>query len=168
MKIYRVDKVYLKWVDMPQTQIPMRVPLLIDTDYNVLLGNCLKDRCGDKVLVIFVKKWDYLNELLPTFEKEIFDAEDPDKWLYRIDEQVCAYLRDEFTVNEQLSLFEYKNCELLSEENYKRGGAYDFKKAKRKNEIDDQLKLIQFEDDEELDRKHPEIQVDLEILKELL
>ena len=170
MKFYKISKELLKWTEMPQTNLPLRVPLLIDTDYNVLLGNCLKDRVGDQVLVVIVEKWDYYNKLYPVLEQEIFEADDPDKWLWQIDEQVCRFLKDEVTINEQVDLFKYQNKELLSESNYRRGGAYNFIKAKtrKSDEDDDQIKLFQFEDEiERAKAKEDDIVIDLEILKEI-
>lgn len=173
MKFYKIPKHLLKWVDMPMAPVKMRTPLLIDEEFNVLLGNSLKERNNDYEIAIVVKKWEYYKVVLPTLEKEILEDKDAEQWLYKIDKQVCDYLKDEKIINEQISLFDFKEASLLTEENYQRGGAYDFKKAssRHKDEIDDQLRLIVFEDDEQLERlkkKEDDIKIDLEILKELL
>lgn len=173
MKFYKVKKDLLKWSEMPQTDLPLRIPLLIDKDYNVLLGNCFKDRPNEYELVIIIEPWPYYLQVLPKLEKEIFDTKDPSIWLYAIDKELCEFLKDEVTINEQLTLLDFKETALLTEENYKRGGIYDFKKAnsRHKDEIDDQLRLIAFEDDEALERlkkKEDDIVIDMEILKELL
>ena len=170
VKFYKIDKNILKWQEMPQTKAKLRCPLLIDKDYNVLLGNCLKDRSPDKEICIVIEPWPYFLQILPKLEREIFDSENSERWLYAVDKEVCEFLRDEITKVEYIPLFEFKVTDLLTEENYKRGGIYDFKKAsiRHKDIIDDQLRLIQFEDDEVIDKKHEEIEIDMEILKELL
>ena len=172
MKLYKIPVDRLQWMDMPQCPVKMRVPLLIDDEFNVLLGNSLRGR-SDSEICIIIPKWDYYKEVLPTLEREILEDKDVEQWCYKIDKQICDFIKDERIINEQISLFDFKERSLLTEENYKRGGAYDFKKAnsRHKDEIDDQLRLIIFEDDEQLERikkKEDDIQIDLEILKELL
>lgn len=172
MKIYKVPSDKLQWIDMPPCPIKMRVPLLVDEEFNVLLGNSLKGRNSEE-FVIIIKKWDYYKSVLPILEKEILEDKDAEQWLYKVDKQVCDFIKDERIVNEQISLFDFKETALLTEDNYQRGGAYDFKKAssRHKDEIDDQLRLIVFEDEEQLERlkkKEDLIEIDMEIMKELL
>lgn len=172
MKIYKIPVDKLIWIEMPPCPVKMRVPLLIDEEFHVLLGNSLKGR-SDTELVIIAKKWEYYRDIFPVLEKEILEDKDAEQWLYKIDKQICDFIKDERIINEQLSLFDFKERSLLTEDNYQRGGAYDFKKAssRHKDEIDDQLRLIEFADDETLERmkkKEDNIKIDLEIMKDIL
>ncbi|MBO5712225.1 MAG: hypothetical protein J6R47_05235 [Acholeplasmatales bacterium] len=87
MKFYKVKKSLLKWTEMPQTSLKLKAPLLIDKEYNVLLGNCFKDRPNEYEIVIIIDVWPYYLQVLPKLEKEIFDSKECDKWLYAIDKE---------------------------------------------------------------------------------
>ena len=167
MKIYRCDKKVLKWQEMPQTTAKLKSPLLIDKSFNVLLGNCLQNRNDKYEIIIMVEDWQLQNDILYKLEKEIFDAENPEQWLYAIDREVTQYLKEELIVNKQEELFEYVNTEMISVENYKRIRNQLLEKSKEKKQEDYQLKLFIFDDEIEEPQKDL-IEIDLEIMKELL
>jgi len=176
MNFYKVPKSKLIWLDMPQTKLDVKSPIIINEKFEVIFGNCLKDREKDFELVIMLVGWEYYKTILVQLEKEIFKSDDPDLWISRIDRDAVEFIKNETIVNEQIDLLIYRTHDLLTEENYKKGGMYDFIKAKNKGNKDDgQIKLIEFEDEikevkgvKVKKSEDKEIEIDMEIMKELL
>lgn len=170
MTFHIIRKDELKWKEVPQFNYKLNLPLLIDSDYNVLLGNSFKDVLPEKIIVFIIDAWHYYEMVFTKLEEEILSSDNPEFWLGQIERDITKFVKNELIVNDQKELFKYENRELLTEENYKKGGAYDFVKAKKIKEKakDEQLKLIEFEDEEEEESKDSGYEIDMEIMKELL
>lgn len=172
MKFHKIKKDNLKWKSMPQFDYKWNLPLLIDSDYNVLLGNSFKEVLPEEPTVFIINSWHYYETIFTKLEEEILSSDNPEFWLGQIERDIIKFVRNELIINDQKELFKYKNRELLTEENYKKGGAYDFVKAKKIKEKvkDEQLKLIEFDDEDENEEesKDRDYEIDMEIMKELL
>lgn len=168
MKIYKVKKSRLTWRDIPQIDYKWILPIICDKDFNVLAGNCLKESLSDDIFVIVIDTNPILTEDLYYIEDRIAE-EGSEIRVGKIDSELRDYFKElRKPPMEQLTLFdEIREYGLITPENYiKRRD--QFRSHGRIKESDLQLKLIEFEDEINNNKKDDNIIIDLEILKELL
>ena len=118
MKFYRINKSLLKFVDVPQIDFKWKLPILVDSQYNVILGNCIKDKLDNNVIIVIKDLDEIVVNNLKYIELRIAE-EASDYRLGCID----ACLREFFNELrepevEQVSLFNYKDITLITEDNY--------------------------------------------------
>jgi len=172
MKIYKVNKSQLKWKEMPQIKYLWKLPILIDKDLNVIIGNSLKDCLPDSIFVVVCDNYD--REVLFNSLFEIENAIALENSVERFDKIYTSVywffkeIRKEKI--ETISLFEdIKEDRLVTEENYIEPPAYDFNKhGKSKPEFNEGFVLSEEFIEKVVNSKEPEFEIDLEILKELL
>lgn len=174
MKFYKIKKDVLVWKEMQQLQYKWDLPILVDTDKNVILGNSLKDCLPDWVIVVQTDNYNRegLFEALCLLETCIAN-ENSEKRLHTIYSEMHKYMgllkRKRF---ENETLFTFKETECISPENYIEPPPYDFNKHKHLDEysyMTDPLFEYMIEElEKKKESKELDIQVDLEILKELL
>lgn len=120
MKFYKCSKKILNFSDMTQiTGYDWNLPILIDINRNVLLGNSLKDSLPEEVYVVI---YHYDNE---TLRKALWNiengvaVENSKERIHLIITKLRNFFRDVRKPKiEQMSLIDYKDESLISEENY--------------------------------------------------
>lgn len=152
MKVYQVSKKYLKWKEIEQINYPWNLPILVDKDYNVIMGSSLKNVLSEQLLVVVLKEPSegirrnlFEIESAIAVQKDLVRVDSYNKLLYR-------YLKDTRYINEQLELLDYRDTNIITEENYKIPPLRSFR-----NNKDDKTKKIE----EDFD-------IDLSIMEELL
>ena len=173
MKFYRVSKSQLKWKEMTQISYNWNLPILINVDYEVILGNSLKDSLPDSIIVVVMdnNQRDLLYQALEHIESKIAEENSES----RIN-QVYIEFRDFFKEVrkprvETLSLFEIKENHCITEDTYIDPPPYDFTKHNHIRELFNEGNVLMeefIEIEEKRGKTEPEIEIDLEILKELL
>ena len=178
MKFYRCKKSSLHWKEMDQITKKWNLPILIDTDMNVIIGNSLKDCLPEDVIVITADPTDreILFNALYEIEKSVVAENDPirlDSIQNRFREFFIEVRRKKNTFT---PLFEFKERGLITEENYIEPPPYNFNKHGNSqlemlynggNYLSDELAEILEIIEENQDEDEP-IEIDLEIMKELL
>ena len=156
MKIYKIKKSELKWQEMNQIKYKWNLPILIDDEFNVMLGNSLKDSLGDDIYVFIYNHNDKLKENLYYIESKVVE-ENSIKRFNAIYSEVYGYInelrKDRY---ESISLFDFKENGIITEDNYEKPAEDDYKGHGRKY------------DDEEVEEIMEEFELDEDILKELL
>lgn len=160
MKIYRIDKSLLKWREVPQINYPWNLPIFVNEDMEVVAGNFLKDALPDKIMFFIIKnQFKGAIEAISYLEDLIIEENN----LGRINELYVLlrkYLYNIKYPEEFVPLFDYKETDILTEDNYKKPNFAFNKKEKVKIEL---CYLIETEE-----QKSDDIVIDMEILKELL
>jgi len=169
MKIFKISKNGLIWTEMPQLDYKWSMPILVDHKRNVLLGNSLRDRLNNEVIIIVIEKNERLAEDLLFIENKLAE-ENNLKRIGRLEAEIRDYLREvRKPIVENVDLFEFRDTNCITEENFILPPPYDFTKHRKKDINDLQIRLFEFED--EIKQGKPaedDIEIDLEILKELL
>lgn len=171
MKIFRINKNQLKWKEMNQINYNWKLPILVNHKREVIAGNSLYDILPENIIICVIEKNQLLEDNLQYIEEKVVEENKVERF-GTIDSEIREYFKElRKPPSEQLSLFDdIKDNRCISEENYKRPNAEITYSHGRKNDvIDYQLYLL----DEEIAEKEiksslDEIEVDLEILKELL
>lgn len=171
MKFYKVPKTQLKWKEMLQISFNWNLPILIDTDFNVIIGNSLKDSLSDSIIVVVMDNYqrDVLFQALFDIEQKIAEENDENRL-----NQIYIKIRDFFREVrkprfETICLFDTKEDRCITEELYIEPPPYDFNKhGKGKVQFNDGNLLLEEFLDEIESGKEPDIEIDMEILKELL
>lgn len=149
MKFYKVKKSQLKWCNMQQVAYNWKLPILVDNEMTVLAGNSIKDKLNDDIIVIIVNKWDIMQEALFEMEEALSKEENWKYWYDSAERKLRRYFEIERKGDNQLSLFDYKNYEMITEENYIKPKAYDFEKHNVKShnenveEVDIDLSILE-------------------------
>lgn len=173
MKFYKIDKNRLQWKEMPQISYNWNLPILVDSDYNVIVGNSLKDSLSDNVIIVVMDNYqrETLFQALFDIETKIAEENSED----RIN-QLYIEFRDFFREVrkpkiETIELFRVSEDRCITEELYIEPPPYDFNKHGKGKSLfnDGNLLLEEFlEYEQGKGKSDEEIEVDLEILKELL
>lgn len=168
MKIYKFRKSDLIWKEMPQISYKWILPILVNHKREVIAGNSLKDSLPEELLIAVIEKNQILEDNLFYIESKVVEENNP-KRIGTFDFELREYFKElRKPETEQLSLMnDVKEYGLISEENYlvRRD---TFKSHGPKKEEDDYQLLLFEEPSEEIKKVIDEIEVDLEILKELL
>ena len=171
MKFYKVPKSRLKWKEMLQINFKWNLPILIDTDFNVVAGNSLKDSLSDNIIVVIMdnNQREVLFQALFDIEEKIAEENDKNR-LNQIYIKVRDFFREVRKPRvETIELFNTRENRCITEELYIEPPPYDFNKHGKGKILfnDGNLLLEEFLDEIE-SGKEPDIEIDMEILKELL
>lgn len=173
MKFYRCSKSLLAWKEMPQVSFKWNMPILIDPEKNVICGNSLKDSLPDTLIVIMMdnNQREQLFESLYNLEECVAKENSLERY-ESAQSEVKRYLflarRPRY---ESIELFPFKETLCITSETYIEPPAYDFNKHRiQEQNLYNGGCYLSEEFAEEIISKETEseIQVDLEILKELL
>ena len=170
MKFYKCSKSQLKWKEMPQIQYNWSLPILVDTELNVIVGNSLKDSLYDSIIIVQMDN----NQREPLFQA-LYDIETKiaeENSLERIN-MIDVELRDFFKevrkpVLETISLFDIREDRCITPETYIEPPPYDFNKHGKGKQLFNEGNVLMEEFLERIESGAPEIEIDLEILKDLL
>ena len=170
MRFYKCNKNNLKWKEMTQLDFNWNLPILINTDMEVIVGNSLKDSLPDSIIVVMMD-----NNQREVLYQAIFDIESKIAEENSIDRlnQIYIKIRDFFNevrkpVVEQYSLFDLKEDRCITPELYIEPPPYNFNKHGKEKLSYNFGCYLSEEFIEEVAKDEPEIEVDLEILKDLL
>lgn len=171
MKFYKIHKDALKWKDMPQISYNWNLPILVNTEYEVIAGNSLKDSLSSNIIVVICdnNQREVLFQAIYDIETKIAEENNSD----RIN-QLYIEFRDFFREVrkpkfETIELFDIREDRCITEELYIEPPAYDFNKHGKGKVLFNDGNLLLEEFLEEIKAgKEPEIEIDMEILKELL
>lgn len=172
MKFYRISKSVLKWKEMPQLSYKWNLPILINTEFEVIAGNSLKDSLSDNIIVVVMdnNQREVLFQALFDIETKIAEENDENR-LNLLHRSLTDFFKEVRKPKfENISLFEeVKETRCITEELYDEPPAYDFNKhGKGKQLFNDGYVLSEEFIEAVASGKEPEIEVDLEILKDLL
>lgn len=121
MKIFRCNKNALKWKEIPQLnyKYEWNLPILVNDELSVVVGNSLKDLLPDEIFIIQIPKNDLLEENLFYMESKVVE-ENSERRIGIIHRELRDYFRElRKSKIEYEALFEdIKNKELITEENY--------------------------------------------------
>lgn len=171
MKFYRIQKSELKWKEMPQISYNWNLPILINTEYEVVAGNSLKDSLSDNIFVVIMdnNQREVLYQAIQDIETKIAEENNSDR-INQLYIEFRDFFRDVRKPKfETIELFDIRENRCITEELYIEPPPYDFNKHGKGKVLfnDGNLLLEEFLEAVE-SGKEPEIEVDLEILKELL
>ena len=170
MDFYRVSKNKLKWKEIQQLDYKWKLPILIDTDLNVILGNSLKDILPDNIIIVQMDNHqrEVLFQALYDIEEKIAEENSEDRL-----NQIQMKLREFFIeirkpVVEYMNLFDIKETRCVSVDNYIEPPPYNFDKHGKGKILFNEGNVLLEEFLEKIESDEPEIEIDMEILKELL
>lgn len=171
MKFYKVGKNRLKWKEMPQISYNWNLPILINTECEVVAGNSLKDSLSDSIIVVIMdnNQREVLYQAIYDIETKIAEENNSDR-INQLYIEFRDFFRDVRKPKfETIELFDIRENRCITEELYIEPPPYDFNKHGKGKVLfnDGNLLLEEFLEAVE-SGKEPEIEVDLEILKELL
>lgn len=171
MKYYKVSKSKLKWKDIQQLDYPWKMPILIDKDLNVIAGNSLKDSLPSEVIVVVCHNYqrEFLFQCLYEIEEKIALENSHDR-LNTLQMQVREFFKQVMKPKiETVDLFTIEEHRCITPERYIEPPPYDFNKHRNIRELFNEGNLL-LEEFLELEKiqDEPEIEIDMEILKELL
>lgn len=170
MKFYRCSKSFLRWKEMNQISLKWELPILIDPEHNVVLGNSFKDSLPDTIIVTVIdnNRRDSLFEAFYKIEEAVV-KEGSEERIMLIRDRVREYLRVARRKEcETMSLFDFRERRCITPELYIEPPPYEFNKHKAKEGPFNDGCYLSEDFIEELPEEESEIKVDLEILKELL
>ena len=157
---------------MPQISFNWNLPILINVDYEVVAGNSLKDSLPDNIFVVAMdnNQREVLFQALFDIESKIAEENDEIR-LNMLHRSFTDFFREVRKPQvENISLFEdIKETRCITEELYDEPPAYDFNKHGKGKQLfnDGNVLLEEFLEAIESGNE-PEIEIDLEIMKELL
>lgn len=170
MKFYKCSKSLLKWKEMPQISFKWNLPILVDTDLNVILGNSLKDSLSDTIIIVKMDNYkrDVLFQALFDIETKIAEENSIDR-LNMLENKIRGFFVEiRRPIYENYKIFSISENRCITPELYVEPPAYDFNKHKKTIDIIDNDYIL-FEEFREIQSSNePEIEIDMEILKELL
>lgn len=175
MKVYKCAKSFVKWKEFPQLNFNWKLPILIDDDMNVVLGNSLKDALPDQIFVIKMdtNRRQVLFDALAEIETRLVE-ENSEIRITQLQDTLRDYILNSRKKNYQSEpLFQFKETECITPENYVEPPPYNFNKHSSKadllinggNLLSEEFYQM-FAGEEKSDE--PAIEIDLEIMKELL
>ncbi len=170
MKFYKISKKALKWSEIPQVSYKWNLPILVNSELKVVLGNSLKDSLPDNIFIVMIdnNQREVLFNAFYEIENKIA-IENSEKRLHAIHAEFTRFFREVRKKKvESFELFPMKEEGFITEENYILPPPYDFTKHKHNNDLYNEGYVLMEEFIEKTKGKEPEIEVDLEILKELL
>jgi len=171
MEFYKTEKSNLNFQDMPQIIYKWNIPILVDNNLNVILGNSLKDCLSDKVFLVIVDSFDreVLFDALKEIELKIAEENSKER-IEMIYAEIYNFFKEVRKPKiETVSLFSYQEAEEITEETYVEPPAYDFNKhGKVKLQFNDGCVLSEEFIEKVVNGKEVDIEIDMEILKELL
>jgi len=170
MKFYKCDKNILKWKDMPQVTYKWNLPILVNTELEVVAGNSLKDSLPSSIIVVKMdnNQRDVLFQALFDIETRIAEENSEDRLnqLYTKFNEFFKEVRK--PVVEYMELFSLQENGCITPDNYIEPPPYDFNKHGKHKELFNEGCVLMEEFLEKIEKGEPDIEIDMEILKELL
>lgn len=171
MKIFKIKKSQLTWKPMEQFNYKWILPILVNHKREVIAGNSLYDSLNDEIMICVIEKNQMLEDTLYYVESKVVEEGKIER-VGKIDCELRGYFKElRKPETEQLSLFEEpKEYRCISEENYKRPNAeITYSHGRKVDSEEYQLYLFEEYIEKKINKNEfDEIEVDLEILKELL
>lgn len=171
MKFYKVSKSQLKWKEITQISYKWNLPILVDCELNVVLGNSLKDSLSDNIIIVIMdnNQREVLFNALFEIESRIAE-ENSIKRFDAIASELTQFFKETRKQHvEYMSLFEMKEDRCITPELYILPPPYDFTKhSKDKSLFNEGCVLMDEFIERTTNSKEPDIKIDLEIMKELL
>lgn len=170
MKFYKCNKSLLKWKEMIQVQYKWNLPILVDTDLNVIIGNSLKDCLPDSIIIVQMDNYkrEVLFQALYDIESKIAEENSEDR-LNQLYTNMHGFFKEvRKPVTEYVSLFDIKETGFVTPENYIEPPPYDFNKHGKGKVLFNEGYVLMDEFLEKQDSQESDIEIDMEILKELL
>lgn len=171
MKFYTIHKDALKWKEMPQITYNWNLPILVNTEYEVIVGNSLKDSLPDNIFIVICdnNQRETLFQALYDIELKIAEENNSDRINQLYIEFRSFFKEVRKPKIETIELFNIKEDRCITEELYIEPPPYDFNKHGKGKVLFNDGNLLLEEFLEAVEKgKEPEIEIDLEILKELL
>ena len=131
MEIIQVKKEDLKFNDLPHIKFKTTLPLLINQNNEVLLGNSIKNNYLNLVDCIKIQANNYLRYCLYNLEKTLIEENDLTR-LYSFEKEIREYINCELLEVNSESLFDYKETGFIDETRYNKPPAYNFEKHNTK------------------------------------
>lgn len=170
MKFYKCSKDILKWKEMPQIDYKWNLPILVDSNLNVIIGNSLKDSLSGDIFIVKMDNYqrEVLFQALYDIETKIAEENSKER-LDMIHVELSQFFREvRKPVVETISLFDIKEDRCITPELYIEPPPYDFNKHGKGKIVFNEGNVLMEEFLEKIESGEPEIEVDLEILKDLL
>lgn len=146
MKIFKVSKSLLKFVedsDIPDINFNFKIPILVDSEYNVILGNSLRNRQSETFFVIVLNNVNkFMIDTLHDLEKALAE-ENNEARFNQIEMEVEDFIKKDRVNIETFSLFDFKEEACITKETYRKPPDYDFKKHSKfgKKDPEDELSI---------------------------
>lgn len=125
MEIIQVKKEELKFNDLPDIDFKTTLPLLINQNNEVLLGNSIKKCYNNFVDCIRISSNNFLKKCLYNLENSLIKENNIVR-LYSIEKELKEYINKELLKFDEFTLFDYKETGFINESNYKQLPEYDF------------------------------------------
>lgn len=170
MKFYRCNKSILKWKEIKQLQYKWTLPILVNDELEVVIGNSLKDSLPDNIIIVKMdnNQREVLFQALYDIETKIAE-ENSEERLNLLQVELQQFFNEvRKPVVEYMDLFPMKEERIITPELYIEPPPYDFNKHGKGKVLFNEGCVLMEEFLEKSDKSDPEIEVDLEILKELL
>ena len=170
MKFYKCGKSILKWKEMPQLDYKWNLPILVDAELNVVIGNSLKDSLDDNIIIVKMdnNQREVLFQALYDIETKIAEENSRER-LDMIHVELSQFFREiRKPVIETISLFDIKEDRCITPELYIEPPPYDFNKHGKGKIAFNEGNVLMEEFLEKIESGEELIEVDLEILKDLL
>lgn len=170
MKFYKCRKSDLKWKEIPQIKFKWTLPILIDTEFNVVAGNSLKDSLSDSIIVVVMdnNQREILFQALYDIECKIAE-ENSEERINLIHTKLSEFFKEvRKPIVEQCSLFDLKEDRCITPEIYDEPPPYDFNKHGKGKILFNEGYVLMDEFLEKVEGKEPDIEIDMEIMKDLL
>lgn len=148
LEIIKKNKKDLIFYDTDIINFKSKLPLLIDSDNNVIAGNCLRNNFKeDEVIdcIVLKNSNDFIADMLYEIENEVV-AENKIERFYAIENELRDFIKNENSEIEILSLFNFKETRCITKERFIKPPPYNFKKHKKKEEVNDEITLFNFEE----------------------
>lgn len=140
IEIVKRKKKDLIFYDTDTINFKSKLPLLIDKDNNVIAGNCLRNNFkndDDINCVILKNSNDFIADTIYEFENAVAEENSIERF-YAIESELSKYIKNENTNIETFTLFDSKETRCITEELFIPPPPYNFKKHKRKEEVEDE------------------------------
>lgn len=134
--------------DIPCICIDSKLPLLINQNNKVVLGNSLKNKCDNKVKCIRIYTEPYMEEVFYGLELAVVEENNQDRF-YSLEKELGKFLLDYFNNDECISLFDnedLKETRTISEVTFIKPPAYNFIKHKKKQQEEEENEINLFSD----------------------
>lgn len=168
MKFYKCSKSVLKWKEMPQISFKWNLPILVDSDLNVIAGNSLKDCLPDTIIIVKMdnNQREVLFQALFDIETKIAEENSEERMNLLYIRMRDFFIEVRKPAYETYELFTITENRCITPELYNEPPPYDFNKHGK--HIDANDSYILFEEFIEKNETESDIEIDMEILKELL
>lgn len=170
MKFYKCPKNILEWQEMPQLQYKWNLPILVNTEKKVIIGNSLKDSLPDNIIVVVIdnNQRETLYQALHDIELKIAEENSVDR-LNQIYTAIHGFFKEvRKPVIEYIELFRLEENRCITPETYIEPPPYDFNKHGKGKILYNEGFVLMDEFLEKAESKEDLIEIDMEILKELL